>query len=199
MAYSCDLGSGQQLHLETQGTQTIIAIASHSAGQQQQSSSSLPTGAWASPPEVYRTSEGVVVKLQTANGNQFIQIQGGRIGLSTQVPSLSKTEQLPTQLINSRAATIAPLPPMESMPPMEPMKPMKPMPPMTMGTMQMNLDPMEMRMGNMAMRMGSGNANTNATQSAPTQSAPTRQFCTQCGTSVKPSDRFCASCGHQLV
>jgi len=176
MAYVCDLGSGQQLSLDGQGTQTIVAISSSSAGQQQQATSSLQTGTWTSLPEVYRTSEGVVVKLETVNGNQFIQIQGSHMSLSTIAPSLINAVQLATQQTNVPAST---------------MQPMKPMQPMTMGTMQMNLKPMEMKMGDMEMRMGSGvNAAT---------PAPTRQFCTQCGTSIKPSDRFCASCGHQVV
>ncbi|MBM0741662.1 zinc ribbon domain-containing protein [Phormidium sp. CLA17] len=183
MAYVCDLGSGQQLYLDTQGTHTTVAIASSSAGQQQQATSSLQTGAWSSPPEVYRTSGGVGVKLQTVNGTQFIQIQGSHIALSTAVPPLSTAEQLPMQ------QTISTQTPKASMQPMEPMKPM------TMGTMQMNLKPMEMRMGNMEMRMGSGSTDSASAASAATP-APTRQFCGQCGVSVKPSDRFCTSCGH---
>ncbi|MEX0269217.1 zinc ribbon domain-containing protein [Leptolyngbyaceae cyanobacterium UHCC 1019] len=187
MAYSCDLGSGQRLDLSNQGTQTTIAIASSSIGQQQQSSNSLQTGAWISPPEVYRTSEGVVVKLQTDAGNQFIQIQGSHMSLSATALPFSTAEKLSVQQTNIPAST---LPPMPSMPPMEPMKPMQPM---TMGTMQMNSKPMAMTMGAMEMRMGSESGAANTTP--PT---PIRQFCTQCGTSVKPSDRFCASCGHQL-
>lgn len=185
MAYVCDLGSGQRLDLDIQGTQTIVAIASSSPGQQQQATSSLQTGAWTSPPEVYRTSEGVVVKLQTAEGSEYIQIQGSSISLSTTAPALS-TEQLPTQQTKILNSTLPPIQPME------PMEPMKPMQPMTMGNMQMNLKPMEMRMGDMEMRMGAPVAN-------PTTPTPTRQFCSQCGVSVKPSDRFCASCGHPLT
>jgi hypothetical protein len=196
MAYVCDLGSGQRLYLDTQEMETIVAIASSSTGQQQQATSSWQTGTWTSPPEVYRTSEGVVVKLQTANGNQFIQIQGSRMGLATSAPPLSKTEQLPTQQTNTPAS------PMQ---PMEPMKPMKPLQPMTLGTMQMNLKPMAMKMGDMEMRMGSGVTDSGKADSGKADSgntgtsAPTRQFCTQCGASVKPSDRFCASCGHQIL
>ncbi|PZV16627.1 MAG: zinc ribbon domain-containing protein [Leptolyngbya sp.] len=180
MAYVCDLGSGQRISLDGQGAQTIVAISSNSAGQQQQATSSLQTGTWTAPPEVYRTSEGVVVKLQTANGTQFIQIQGSRMGMVATPPSLTNAEQLPTQQTNVSDST---------------MQPMKPMQPMNMGTMQMNLKPMEMKMGDMEMRMGSASADSiNAAKPAPT-----RQFCTQCGASIKPSDRFCASCGHQIV
>jgi len=160
VAHGCDLGSGQRLYLDSQGMQTTVAIASTSAGQQQQSSSSLQTGAWTCPPEVYRTSEGIVVKLHTANGNQFIQIQGSSMGMSTTAPLLINAEQLSTQQTNVPAS-------------MQPMAPMKPMQQMTMGTMQMNLKPMEMRMGDMEMRMGSVSAGS-ANAATP---APTRQFC----------------------
>lgn len=186
MAYGCDLGNGQRLYLDTQELQTIVTIASSSVGQQQQATSSLQTGAWTSSPEVYRTFEGVVVKLQTANGTQFIQIQGSSMGLATSAPSLSQAEQLPTQQTHVPDSPLSP---------MQPMEPMKPIQPMTMGTMQMNLKPMEMKMGDMEMRMGAISAgSTNA--ATPT---PTRQFCSQCGASIKPSDRFCASCGHQIL
>jgi hypothetical protein len=189
MAYICDLGAGQRLYLNTQGTQTIVTIASSSVGQQQQSSSSLKTGAWSSPPEVYRTFEGIVVKLQTTHGTQFIQIQGSQIGLSTHAPSFNRAEPLSMQQTpNSPAST---MPPME---PMQPMKPMEPMKPMRMGNMEMSLNPMEMRMGNRSMKMGA-TFEGSATSFIPNS---TRQFCSQCGVSVKPSDRFCASCGHRL-
>jgi zinc-ribbon domain len=62
--------------------------------------------------------------------------------------------------------------------------PMPPMPPMEMGNMQMNMRPMTMRMGDMELNMD-----------AP---ASPKQFCTQCGTRINPTDKFCASCGHKL-
>jgi zinc-ribbon domain len=56
--------------------------------------------------------------------------------------------------------------------------------PMQMGNMQMNMSPMTMKMGDMELNMG-------ATVSQ-------KRFCTECGTSVKPTDKFCADCGHKL-
>ncbi len=192
MAYVCDLGNGQRLYLDTQELQTIVTIASSSVGQQQQATNNLQTGAWTSSPEVYRTFEGIVVKLQTANGNQFIQIQGSSMGLATSAPALSQAEQLPTQQTHVPDSPMQPIQPME---PMKPIQPIQPMEPMTMEPMQMNLKPMEMKMGDMEMRMGAMSAgSTNA--ATPT---PTRQFCSQCGASIKPSDRFCASCGHKIL
>ncbi|WP_295616436.1 zinc-ribbon domain-containing protein [Chamaesiphon sp. GL140_3_metabinner_50] len=38
-----------------------------------------------------------------------------------------------------------------------------------------------------------GNINVN-----PTEPVSHRKFCTECGTSVKPTDKFCASCGQKL-
>lgn len=60
----------------------------------------------------------------------------------------------------------------------------EPFAPMQMGNMQMKMQPMVMRMGEMELNM-----NTTASK---------QQFCTQCGTLVKPTDKFCASCGHKL-
>ena len=60
----------------------------------------------------------------------------------------------------------------------------KPMPPMQMGNMQMNMQPMSMKMGSMELNMDA--------------TASQKRFCTECGTSVKPTDKFCASCGHKL-
>jgi zinc-ribbon domain len=61
---------------------------------------------------------------------------------------------------------------------------MPPMPPMEMGNMQMNMRPMTMRMGNMELNMDS--------------TTSPKQFCTQCGSRINPTDKFCASCGHKL-
>jgi hypothetical protein len=56
--------------------------------------------------------------------------------------------------------------------------------PMQRGNMQMNMQPMSMRMGDMELNMD-----------APVSQ---KRFCSECGTSVKPTDKFCASCGHKL-
>ena len=57
--------------------------------------------------------------------------------------------------------------------------------PMQMGNMQMNMQPMSMKMGSMELNMDA--------------TASQKRFCTECGTSVKPTDKFCASCGHKLA
>ena len=55
--------------------------------------------------------------------------------------------------------------------------------PLQMGNMQMNMQPMTMRMGDRELTMGATDR---------------QRFCSECGTSVKPTDKFCASCGHKL-
>jgi hypothetical protein len=199
MAYVCDMGMGRRLHLDNQNGQTIITISSTAPGQQQQASSSFQTGPWAATPEVYLTSDGAVVKLQTARGANYIRLQGNSIGVSEAL-SLNELQQMQMQqtsgFVPSSPPPMEPMKPMEPMQPMEPMKPMDSNQPMTMGDMHMSMNPMEMRMGNMEMHMG----NPKATAHAPTGVAPaTKRFCSQCGASVKDSDRFCTSCGHRLA
>jgi hypothetical protein len=171
MAYQCELGNGQRLFLDNPGTQTLITLSSSSAGQQQQATQSIQTGSWIADPEIFQIAGGAIAKLRTAQGEHFIQIQGSSISVLSSVPSLNYAQQMQMQQVAS--------------PP-----PIQPMPPMKMGNMQMSLKPMEMKMGNMSMQMG--------TPTAPTAPSNTRQFCSQCGVTVKPSDRFCSSCGHQL-
>lgn len=184
MAYECELDNGQRIHLGNPGTQTTVTVSSSSPGQQQQSSCGFQTGSWTAAPEVTRTATGAVIKITTAEGERFIQVQGYSVNMMGGFHSGSGFQQMQTASSVS-SASMPPAKPMESM---KPMKPMKPMEPMKMGDMQMGMNPMELRMGDMEMRMGSN---------AP-QSAATRRFCSQCGTAVKEDDRFCSSCGHQL-
>jgi zinc-ribbon domain len=196
MAYACELGTGQRIYLDHQGTQTIVTTMSGGPGQQQQSSTGFHTGSWTAPPEIFQTTGGAVLKITTAQGEHFIYIQGSSMQVMGGTPSLSGSQQMQVQQVAS--VPTSSLPPMEPMKPMDmggmqmsPMKPMEPMKPMKMGGMQMN--PMEMRMGDMEMRMGSPTAS-----STPNTPNP-RRFCSQCGTAVEPEDRFCSSCGHRLV
>jgi NADH pyrophosphatase NudC (nudix superfamily) len=188
MAYLCELGTGQSIYLDNQGNQTIITTISHSAGQQQQASNGVQTGEWTSPPEVFRTPNGVVIKINTTSGEYFLQVQGNSMGVMSQIPSLGGFQQIQLQQIqNTPIPSMSPMPPMPPMRPIQPIQPIQSMPPMKMGNMEMN--PMQMRMGNMEMSMGSHTANAPET---------TRQFCSQCGAKLNPNDRFCSSCGHKL-
>lgn len=171
MAYVCEIGGGQRVYLDSQGAQTVVTTASSNLGQQQQSSNSFSTGSWTLPPEIFRNFDGLVVKITAERGEYFIQIQAGSMSVMSAAPPLNSAQQMQVQQVDS-------MPSIQSMQPMEPMKPMK------MGDMQMSMNPMEMRMGKMEMRLGS--------------TSSSRRFCSQCGTSVEPSDRFCSSCGHRL-
>ncbi len=177
MPYTCELESGQTVYLDNQGSQTVITIASRGMGQQQQASNRFSTGNWTSPPEIYHTAGGAILKISTAQGEHCILIQGTSMSATSHFPNLADAQQIE---VHSIAKT-----PVTNMPSMQPMQPMEPMKPMKMGNMEMNMNPMEMRMGNMEMRMGGSGQST-------------RQFCSQCGAKLEASDRFCASCGHRL-
>ncbi|BBD53679.1 hypothetical protein NIES204_09540 [Planktothrix agardhii NIES-204] len=173
MAYVCELGTGQSVYLENQGAQTVVTLISSSPGQQQQASSSFTTGVWSSPPQVFQTPYGLVLKVISEQGERSLQIQGTSVSILGEMPSVTDSQQLTVQEVTR--VSVSPLKPMEPMK-MEPMKPMN----LKMGDMQMNMNPM-------SMRMGSGSSEENP-----------KSFCSQCGTSVKPEDRFCSNCGHQL-
>jgi hypothetical protein len=193
MAYVCELGAGQRVYLDNQGTQTVVTLASSSPGQQQQATTSVQTGSWIGPPQAFQAASGVVIKIQLPEADRFIQIQGSSISL-VNAGAIETAQPLAMQQAE-----------MPMMPSMEPMQPMQPMQPMTMGNMSMSLNPMEMRMGDMEMRMrsetssASSNQGTNqATNQASTDAATNKRFCNQCGSAVKPADRFCSSCGNRL-
>ena len=189
MAYICELSPGHNIYLDNQGDQTLITSMMSTPGQQQQSSSSVRTGCWTALPEIYRTPQGAVIKLTTAQGEQFIQVQGSSMISMTSIPSLQGSQQI--QINQSEAA-----PSTSSLPLQAPLPPMQPMQPMKMGDMEMGMKPMEMRMGNMHLSMGS--VSSESAHSGKTQ--PTeRRFCNQCGVALEPKDRFCSSCGHKLA
>lgn len=181
MAYVCEVSSEQRLYLDCSGTDTIVTLASSSAGQQQQSSSRFSTGAWTAPPHLFRTPHGIGIKITTATGDRFLQLQDSCLSITAEVPE-TEVHALPLQSVTPGSDENA-----ESLPPLKPMQPMQPM---QMGNMQMNLNPMEMRMGDMTLRMG---------ESIATPAASHSQFCSQCGTAVKMGDRFCTHCGHSLT
>lgn len=189
MPYTCELGIGQRIYLDNRDGQTIVTIITSSRGQQQQASNSLSTGNWISPPAIFQTPGGAIVKIFTAGGEHSIQIQGSSTSVVNGTIPIGNSQQMQVQQIAS--TPVSSMPSIQPMEPMKPMKPMEPMKPMTMGDMQMSANPMEMRMGNMEMRMGSP-----ADSGTPTSA--TRNFCSQCGAPVQESDRFCSSCGHRL-
>ena len=179
MAYAVNLSGNQQLTIVNQGTQTLITLISTSPGQQQSQSSSVNTGNWKTPPQLYETASGLIVYINGALAQQYVLIQANSINaianprLNNAVPV--NLENIPDTTASSNEMEF------------EPMPPMQPMQPMQMGNMSMNMNPTSMRMGNMSMNMGE-----------TPKSTSTRNFCSQCGAKVQPSDRFCPSCGNKL-
>lgn len=94
MAYTCELGSGQRIYLENVGEHTAVTLASSGAGQQQQSGSQFTTGAWTAPPALFRTPQGVVIQLTTAQGSHHLQLQGNQLGVMSQSPALGNAQQM---------------------------------------------------------------------------------------------------------
>jgi hypothetical protein len=177
MGYTIDLGAGQQLYVENRNGQTLLTLTSSHAGQQQSQSSGLATGEWSAPPTLFRTTIGLILRIESVQ-QIFVAIQAGQMQVLRSAPNLLDAQVLPLQ-------PVSPNP--NLMQPMQPMSPMSPLPPMQMGTMQMRMEPMEMRMGDMHLRMGEPIAPTTA-----------KLFCSQCGAAVKIDDRFCSRCGSQL-
>ena len=192
MGYRCEWATGQSVYLENVDDQTRVTLTNSSPGQQQQSSSHVQTGRWTAPPEVLQAAIGLVVKLLTAQGERFIYIQGNQVSTSKEAPSWGDAQPLPVH-VDSTPAAMAPTP---SMPPMQPLPPMK------MGDMQMNQTAMTMQMGKMRMEMNPieplSKPSPQTGVEKPSTSAVQRNFCSQCGSTLKPSDRFCAHCGHRL-
>ena len=197
MIYSCDLPSGQTLYLDNQGEMTNATVLMKQSGQQQQSGSSVMTGAWQIPPQVFLMGGGAVVRLTTARGVWSLMVQG--MGLSVQSGVVEMGDQL------------MPLTPLSQMPnvasssfSMQPMQPMQPI----------SMNPMQMQMGNMGMSMGPsssqasssvsskgnsvGNGAASPSRDSPGKASSNVRFCSQCGTGVKVGDRFCSSCGYSL-
>jgi hypothetical protein len=179
MAYRSNLGEDRWLYVENSGDQTNITLTLNRPNQQQSQGHSLTTGRWQTPPTLYRSTNGFILRLEGTTSQSFVQIQGSQMSSATTTPNLSQVEVLPLQPVEDK--------PPASMPEMEPMQPMKPMQPLKMGDMSMSMKPMEMKMGNMSLSMNNQNE-TKAEASQP-------RFCTQCGNPLEAGDRFCGACG----
>jgi hypothetical protein len=169
MTYAYELENGQRLIVQNDGDDTLVALSSEDEGQQQSQCTGFDTGRWLKPPELFRTSGKLVLRIESKGGVEFIRVRGTQIQLMRSEPELENAERLKLKKSDESVA----------MKPMEPLEPLKPM-----GRMR----PMEMRMGGMHMSMGS-----------PEKEAETaKRFCTQCGKPARNEDRFCGNCGHEL-
>ena len=127
MAYSCYIGNGQRLLVQNHGEETQVALSSGDSGQQQNQSTGFTTGEWSNPPELFRTSENLVLRVEGKNGVRFIGVHGDQIELMRSEPKLENAEKLTLKESNENIALMKPMKPMEPIKPMEAMKPMKPM------------------------------------------------------------------------
>ena len=127
MAYSCDIGHGQRLLVQNHGEETQVALNSGDSGQQQNQSTGFTTGEWSKPPELFRTHENLVLRVEGKNGVRFIGVHNDQIELMRNEPKLENAEKLTLKESDEKIAEMKPMKPMEPMKPMDPMKPMKPM------------------------------------------------------------------------
>jgi hypothetical protein len=176
MAYIGELGVGSSIYIDNQDHQTIVTTVASAPGQQQQMSHSLPTGRWTTSPELFHTPQGLVIKLETTQGDRYLHIQSHQVRLVTAEPSPQTLEVIPLQQVAQ--------PPTLSVPPLPP-----PLHPQDLGTLFMSLPPLQMPLEHLP--MGKGITST-ATHSLFHHS------CSQCGTTVTATDKFCAHCGHRL-
>src|SRR5271165_4078044 len=79
MTYAYDLGNGQRLLVQNDGDNTQVALSSGDSGQQQNQSTGFSTGEWSRPPELFRTAENLVLRLESKSGVKFIGVQGNQI------------------------------------------------------------------------------------------------------------------------
>ncbi len=176
MTYAYDLENGQRLVVENDGENTLVALSSGGEGQQQSQATGFDTGKWTNAPALFRTKEGLVLRIESKGGAEFFSVRGGGIQRMRGEPDLEDAGELKLRESKETLA-MEPMKPMKGMQPMEPMKPMR------------SMRPMEMRMGNMQMSMG-------GTEEEPKSE---KRFCTQCGKPAQKTDRFCGSCGNKLA
>lgn len=187
MIYLANLNTNQHLYIENRDNQTIVTLVSGNATQQQSQSSSIETGKWITPPSLFKTENSFLIRIDSVNGQNFIQLQANGFNTLNTIPSLNNVDVLPLQRLSQTQTSSQSSP---SFSPMKPLETMKPMQPMKLNDMSMDINSMEMRMGDMSLKMP---------QKISESSSPShRHFCTKCGNLVKTSDCFCGNCGHKL-
>ncbi len=121
MTYTYSLGNGQRLLVQNDGDNTQVALSSGDSAQRQNQNTGFSTGEWSRPPELFRTAENLVLRLESKSGVEFIRVQGNQIESMRGEPKLENAERLTLKESDENIAR------MEPMKPMEPVKPMKPM------------------------------------------------------------------------
>ena len=118
MAYACDIGNGQRLLVQNDGDSTQVALSSGGSGQHQNQSTGLTTGEWSKPPELFRTRENLVLRIEGKNGVKFVGVRGDQIESIRSEPKLENAEKLTLNESNENIARMKPMKPMEPMKPM---------------------------------------------------------------------------------
>jgi hypothetical protein len=176
MTYVYDLENGQRLIVENDADNTLVALSSGGEGQQQSQATGFDTGAWSKAPTLFRSKEGLVLRIRTRDGSEYFGIRGSGMQRLRSEPDLEDAEELK---LRESDETLA-MKPMKSIEPMKPMEGMKAM---------RSMRPMEMRMGSMHMSMGEREEERKSE----------KRFCTQCGKPAQKTDRFCGHCGNKLT
>jgi hypothetical protein len=120
MTYAYDLENGQRLITQNEGDDTLVALSSSDKGQQQSQSTGFNTGKWLKTPELFRTGENLILRVESEGGVEFITVRGNQIQSMGSEPELKNAERLNLKESDESVA-------IKPMKPMEPMKPMKPM------------------------------------------------------------------------
>jgi hypothetical protein len=88
---------------------------SKSDSQQQNQCTGFSIGEWSRPPELFRTAENLVLRLESKSGVKFIGVQGNEIESMRREPDLKNAERLTLTESNENSSR------MKSMEPMKPM------------------------------------------------------------------------------
>ena len=105
MTYAYDLGNGQRLLVQNEGDDTQVASSSSDSGQQQNQSTGFNTGGWSKPPELFRTSDNLVLRIESKSGLKFISIHGTRIESLSSEADLKNAERLTLKGSKNRMRT----------------------------------------------------------------------------------------------
>jgi hypothetical protein len=80
--------------VQNEGNDTQVALSSGDSGQQQNQSTGFNTGEWSKPPELFRISEKLVLRIESKSRPKFISIHGNQIESMGVEPKLENAKEL---------------------------------------------------------------------------------------------------------
>ncbi|MGZ5545248.1 MAG: hypothetical protein ACXWIU_11280, partial [Limisphaerales bacterium] len=83
------------------------------SGQRQNQSTGFNTGGWSKPPELFRTSKNLVLRLESKSRVEFIRVQVNQIESIQSKPDLENAEKLTLKESKENIARMKPMKPME--------------------------------------------------------------------------------------